>query len=209
LLFYLFKKYIQDTYGEAMDVLDNETFYKPLGAHTLTYNPLLKFNASEIAPTENDDYFRGQLLQGNVHDMGAAMMGGVSGNAGLFGNSNDVAKMMQMYLQDGYYGGKRYYESKTLHKFNYRYFEKDSVRRGLGFDKPQLNPEDQASSKYASANSFGHSGFTGTYTWADPDTGILYVFLSNRVYPTMANNKIGEQNIRTRIHDVIYEAILE
>ncbi|PNW28120.1 glycoside hydrolase family 3 N-terminal domain-containing protein [Formosa algae] len=209
LLFYLFKKYIQDTYGEAMDVLDNETFYKPLGAHTLTYNPLLKFNASEIAPTENDDYFRGQLLQGNVHDMGAAMMGGVSGNAGLFGNSNDVAKMMQMYLQDGYYGGKLYYESKTLHKFNHRYFEKDSVRRGLGFDKPQLNPEDQASSKYASANSFGHSGFTGTYTWADPDTGILYVFLSNRVYPTMANNKIGEQNIRTRIHDVIYEAILE
>ncbi|QDO93357.1 serine hydrolase [Formosa sediminum] len=209
LLFYLFKKYIKDTYGEEMDVLNAKTFYAPLGATTLTYRPLNTFEKSRIAPTEIDDYFRGQLLQGYVHDMGAAMMDGVSGNAGLFGNSNDIAKMMQMYLQDGYYGGKRYYESKTLHKFNHRYFETDSVRRGLGFDKPQLNPKVQASSKYASKNSFGHSGFTGTYTWADPDTGILYVFLSNRVYPTMANNKIADQNIRTRIHDIIYEAIVE
>ncbi|WP_299782225.1 glycoside hydrolase family 3 N-terminal domain-containing protein [uncultured Formosa sp.] len=209
LLFYLFKKYIKNTYGEDMDVLNNQEFYKPLGANTLTYNPLNKFDVSKIAPTENDDYFRGQLLQGYVHDMGAAMMNGVSGNAGLFSNSNDVAKMMQMYLQDGYYGGKRYYESKTVHKFNHRYFEKDSVRRGLGFDKPQLDPEVFASSKYASENSFGHSGFTGTFAWADPDTGILYVFLSNRVYPTMVNNKIGEQNIRTNILDIIYEAIKE
>ncbi|WP_159022327.1 glycoside hydrolase family 3 N-terminal domain-containing protein [Formosa sp. L2A11] len=209
LVFYLFKKYIKDTYGEDMDVLDEKEFYKPLGANTLTYNPLNKFDKSVIAPTEDDDYFRNQLLQGYVHDMGAAMMNGVSGNAGLFSNSNDVAKMMQMYLQDGYYGGKRYYESKTLHKFNHRYFEKEGVRRGLGFDKPQLDPKILASSKYASSNSFGHSGFTGTYAWADPDTGILYVFLSNRVYPTMANNKIGERDIRTRILDVIYEAILE
>jgi len=209
LVFYLFKKYIKDTYGEDMDVLNNNAFYAPLGAHTLTYNPLTKFKKSEIAPTENDNYFRNQLLTGYVHDMGAAMMNGVSGNAGLFSNSNDVAKMMQMYLQDGFYGGKRYFESKTLHKFNHRYFEAEGVRRGLGFDKPQLNPEVLGSSKYASANSFGHSGFTGTYTWADPDTGILYVFLSNRVYPTMQNNKIGELNIRTNIHDVIYEAILE
>tara|TARA_R110002073_G_scaffold40547_5_gene114936 strand:+ start:24371 stop:27286 length:2916 start_codon:yes stop_codon:yes gene_type:complete len=209
LVFYLIKKYIKNTYGQEMNVLNDIEFYKPLGATTLTYNPLNKFSKSEIVPSEKDAYFRNQTLHGNVHDMGAAMMDGVSGNAGLFSNSNDIAKMMQMYLQEGYYGGKRYLESKTVHKFNHRYYEKDSVRRGLGFDKPQLNPEDKASSKYASANSFGHSGFTGTYTWADPDTGILYVFLSNRVYPTMENNKIGEKNIRAKIHDIIYEAIKE
>ncbi len=209
LIFYLFNKYIKDTFHKEMDYLNNESFYKPLGAISLTYNPLKKFSKSEIVPSEVDDYYRNQTLQGYVHDMGAAMMNGVNGNAGLFANSNDIAKMMQMYLQEGYYGGKRYFESKTIHKFNHRYYEKDSVRRGLGFDKPQLNPKDKASSKYATANSFGHSGFTGTYTWADPDTSILYVFLSNRVYPTMANNKLGEKNIRTNILDLIYEAIIE
>jgi CubicO group peptidase (beta-lactamase class C family) len=192
-----------------MDYLNDSYFYQPLGATTLTYNPLKKFSTSKIVPSEVDNYFRNQTLQGSVHDMGAAMMGGISGNAGLFGNSNDVAKLMQMYLQEGYYGGKRYLESKTIHKFNHRYYEKDSIRRGLGFDKPQLNKEIKATSNYASPNSFGHSGFTGTYTWADPTTGILYVFLSNRVYPTMANNKLGEQNIRTEILDLIYEAIIE
>ncbi|WP_372793188.1 glycoside hydrolase family 3 N-terminal domain-containing protein [Lutibacter sp.] len=207
LLFYLFKKYLKDTFHKEMDELNNENFYKPLGATTLGYNPLNKFDKSEIAPTEVDDYYRHQILQGDVHDMGAAMMNGVSGNAGLFSNSNDVAKMMQMYLQRGFYGGKSYLEPKTIDKFNHRYYENDSVRRGLGFDKPDLNPEIKASSKYASTNSFGHSGFTGTYTWVDPDSSILYVFLSNRVYPTMSNNKLGEKDIRTVIHNLIYEAI--
>lgn len=209
LVFYLFKKYIEKTYHQKMEDIDANNFYKPLGATTLGYNPLRKFNKSQIAPTEIDDYFRHQTLQGDVHDMGAAMMNGVSGNAGLFSNSNDVAKIMQMYLQKGFYGGKRYFESKTIDKFNHRYYEKDSVRRGLGFDKPQLNPEVYAASKYASKSSFGHSGFTGTYTWVDPDNGLLYVLLSNRVYPTMKNNKLGEQNIRTKIQDLIYEAIIE
>ncbi len=208
LVFYLFKKYLKDTYKKEMDYLDDSLFYQPLGAKTLTYNPLRKFKKDEIAPTEIDDYYRHQTLQGDVHDMGAAMMNGVSGNAGLFSNSNDLAKMMQMYLQGGYYGGKRYFETKTIDKFNHRYFEKDSIRRGLGFDKPDLDPDISASSKYASANSFGHSGFTGTYAWVDPDNGILYIFLSNRVFPTMTNNKLGERNIRTDIHNLIYEAII-
>ncbi|MBL4724281.1 MAG: serine hydrolase, partial [Lutibacter sp.] len=209
LLFYLFKKYIKDTYHSEMDSLNNEYFYEPLGATTLTYNPLEKFSKSKIVPSEIDDYYRHQTLQGYVHDMGAAMMNGVSGNAGLFSNSNDIAKMMQMYLQKGFYGGKRYFEAKTIDKFNHRYYETDSIRRGLGFDKPQLDPEVTASSAYASSNSFGHSGFTGTYTWADPDNGVLYVFLSNRVYPSMKNNKLGQENIRTIIHNIIYEAIIE
>jgi CubicO group peptidase (beta-lactamase class C family) len=114
-----------------------------------------------------------------------------------------------MYLQKGYYGGKRYFETKTIDKFNHRYYENDSIRRGLGFDKPDFNPKISAASKYTSANSFGHSGFTGTYTWVDPDNGILYVFLSNRVFPTMNNNKLVDQNIRTEIHNLIYEAIIE
>lgn len=209
LLFYLFKKYLKDTYNKEMDYLNDSLFYKPLGATTLTYNPLKKFNKSEIVPSEIDDYYRHQTLQGDVHDMGAAMMNGVSGNAGLFSDSNDIAKIMQMYLQGGYYGGKRYFETKTIDKFNHRYYENDSIRRGLGFDKPDLDPDVSAASKYASSNSFGHSGFTGTYTWVDPDNGILYVFLSNRVFPTMNNNKLGDLNIRTDIHNLIYEAIIE
>ncbi|MBT8318245.1 MAG: serine hydrolase, partial [Lutibacter sp.] len=209
LLFYLFKKYIKDTYHKEMDKLNVEHFYKPLGAQTLTYNPLEKFPKNSIVPTEKDEYFRHQTLQGYVHDMGAAMMNGVSGNAGLFANSNDVAKMMQMYLQKGYYGGDKYLEAKTLDKFNHRYYAKDSIRRGLGFDKPQINPEEKAASSLASNNSFGHSGFTGTFAWVDPNNGLLYVFLSNRVYPTMSNNKLGEKDIRTIIHDLIYEAIIE
>lgn len=209
LIFYLFKKMIKSTYGEEMDVLNKRYFYKPLGANSLTYNPLKYFSKLEIAPTEVDAYYRYQTLRGHVHDMGAAMMNGVSGNAGLFSNSNDIAKIMQMYMQKGFYGGKRYLEEKTINKFIKRHYEKDSIRRGLGFDKPQLNKDVKAASDFASPNSFGHSGFTGTYTWADLDTGILYVFLSNRVYPTMENNKIGEQDIRTEIHTLIYEAILE
>lgn len=205
----LFEKYIKETYNQSLDKINDSVFYKPLGAKSITFNPLDKFAASEVAPTEMDDYYRYQLLQGYVHDMGAAMMGGVSGHAGLFANSNDLAKMMQMYLQKGYYGGKRYFETKTIDKFNHRYYENDSIRRGLGFDKPDFNSKISAASKYASANSFGHSGFTGTYTWVDPDNEILYIFLSNRVFPTMNNNKLVDQNIRTEIHNLIYEAIIE
>lgn len=205
----LFEKYLKETYNQALDKLNDSMFYKPLGARTITYNPLKKFSTQEVAPTEKDDYYRHQLIQGYVHDMGAGMMGGVSGHAGLFANSNDLAKMMQMYLQGGYYGGKRYFETKTINKFNHRYYENDNIRRGLGFDKPDLDPKISAASKFASANSFGHSGFTGTYTWVDPDNGILYVFLSNRVFPTMNNNKLADQNIRTKIHNLIYEAIIE
>ena len=209
LVFYLFKRYIKDVYDREMDYVNDKYFYKPLGATTLTYNPLRKFRKSKIAPTEDDDYYRHQLLQGYVHDMGAAMMNGVSGNAGLFGNSNDVAKMMQMYLQKGYYGGKRYFKTETIDKFNHRYYADMNVRRGLGFDKKQLDTIQKAACEGVSLKSFGHSGFTGTYVWVDPETEILYVFLSNRVYPTMSNNKLGKQNIRTVVQQFIVDAIKE
>ncbi len=205
--FYLFKDYIEKQYGKSLDELNREYFYAPLGATTLCYKPLNKFPKSRIVPTEEDDFFRHQLLHGNVHDEGAAMMGGVSGNAGMFGTSNDVAKMMQMYLQKGYYGGKSYFKPESVDKFNHRYFQEFGVRRGLGFDKPQLD-DSMATCGCVSFKSFGHSGYTGTYTFADPDSEIVYVFLSNRVYPTRENNKLGEADIRTKVQALIQEAIV-
>jgi CubicO group peptidase (beta-lactamase class C family) len=189
--------------------LVDKSIYQPLGANRTSYLPLQKFLKDEIIPTENDDYYRNQLLQGDVHDMGAAMLGGVGGHAGLFANANDVAKIMQMYLQKGYYGGKRYLNKSTLDKFNYRYFSDKKVRRGLGFDKPQLNPDIKATCGCVSDESFGHSGFTGTYTWADPKSELVYVFLSNRVYPTMKNTSLLTNNIRTEIQQIIQDAIID
>ena len=113
-----------------------------------------------------------------------------------------------MYLQGGTYGGVKYFRPETIEKFNTRYYPQVRNRRGLGFDKPQINPREKPTCGCVSENSFGHSGFTGTYTWADPDTGILYVFLSNRVFPTMNNRKLVKSNIRTKIQKVIQDAII-
>jgi beta-glucosidase-like glycosyl hydrolase/CubicO group peptidase (beta-lactamase class C family) len=206
--FYLIKRYMEKVYKKPLDVLDHEYFYDPLGATTMTYNPLNKFPKDRIVPTEKDEFFRFQLLQGTVHDEGAAMLGGVSGNAGLFSSSNDVAKIMQMYLQKGYYGGKSYFKPETFDTFNHRYYEADGVRRGLGFDKPQLDPDIMATCGCTSFKTFGHSGYTGTYTFADPETEIVYVFLSNRVYPTRENTKLFKQDIRPNIQRIIQEAII-
>ena len=137
------------------------------------------------------------------------MMGGVSGNAGLFANSNDVAKMMQMYLQKGYYGGRSYLKPETVDMFNKRYFEEEGVRRGLGFDKPQLDDAMADLWLCFRFKSFGHSGYTGTYTFVDPETEIVYVFLSNRVYPTRNNNKLGREDIRPKVQGLIQEAIID
>jgi CubicO group peptidase (beta-lactamase class C family) len=206
--YYILKEILETKYQKPLSTLVNEEFYQYLGVDRTTYLPLLKFDKKEIIPTEKDSYYRNQLLHGHVHDMGAAMLGGVGGHAGLFANANDVAKIMQMYLQKGYYGGKRYLKSKTIDTFNTRYFSDQKVRRGIGFDKPQLNSEVKATCGCVSEQSFGHSGFTGTYTWADPLSGIIYVFLSNRVYPSMDNNELIETNMRTEIQQIIQDAIL-
>ena len=207
--YYIFKEVLEKKYNKPLNKLVDDTFYKSLGANRTSYLPLHKFNKSEIVPTEKDDYFRDQLLHGNVHDMGAAMLGGIGGHAGLFANANDVGKIMQMYLQKGFYGGKRYLKSETIGKFNQRYFSDEKVRRGLGFDKPQLDPEVKATCGCVSDESFGHSGFTGTYTWADPKSGLVYVFLSNRVYPKMSNRGLIDTNMRTRIQQIIQDAIID
>jgi CubicO group peptidase (beta-lactamase class C family) len=134
------------------------------------------------------------------------MLGGVSGHAGLFSNANDIAKIMQMYLWKGFYGGKRYFNPETLDLFNTCYYCDNDVRRGVGFDKPQLGDVGPTCG-CVSMTSFGHSGFTGTFTWADPDEEIVYVFLSNRTYPSAENRKLISSDLRSKIQEAIYEAI--
>ncbi len=206
--FYLLMKLIEKQSNKSQDQYVHESFYGPLGLSTASYNPLDKMANARIVPSENDRYFRRQVVDGYVHDMGAAMLGGVSGHAGLFANANDLAIVMQMLLNKGYYGGLEMLQPETVELFTTRHSA--CTRRGIGFDLRQLNPtKSQNMCAEASDNTFGHLGFTGTCTWADPDRNIVYVFLSNRTYPTMKNNKLGSDNYRPRIQQVIYEAITD
>ncbi len=205
--YYLLKKYLEEFYGTTLDKLVQRNLYESLGANNTTYLPLERFSKADIVPTEEDKYFRMQKVHGYVHDQGSAMLGGVSGHAGVFSNANDVAKIMQMYLWDGFYGGKRYFGPETMQAFNTCYYCDNNVRRGVGFDKPQLG-ESGPTCGCVSMTSFGHSGFTGTFTWADPEEEIVYVFLSNRTYPNADNRKIIGSNLRSNIQEAIYEAII-
>ncbi|AUS06594.1 glycoside hydrolase family 3 N-terminal domain-containing protein [Pseudotamlana carrageenivorans] len=204
--YYILKKFIEQHYDRTLDQLANSHFYEPLGANYSTYNPYHTISSKKIVPTEEDDYFRYQTIHGYVHDMGAAMQNGIGGHAGLFSNANDVAKIMQMYLQKGYYGNKRYFKEKTFDKFNTRYYLKKENRRAIGFDKPQLSGSGPTCG-CVPMSSFGHSGFTGTYAWADPENELVYVFLANRTYPSSKSNLLLRENIRTDIQKLIYEAI--
>jgi CubicO group peptidase (beta-lactamase class C family) len=199
---------------ESMIEQDFETyiqthFYKPLGATSLTFNPFLSFPKREIVPTEHDFYFRHQPIHGTVHDETAIMLGGISGHAGLFANANDLAKLMQMYLDKGEYGGRRYIKSETLDEWTRTRFPENNNRRALGFDKPNLTytGANNNTAKDASPSSFGHTGFTGTFTWMDPQSGLLYIFLSNRVNPTRDNTRLYQLNTRTQIQQVLYDSI--
>lgn len=207
--YYYIWRVIEKISQEKMQDYLQRTLYRPLGASSMGYLPLQRFKSERIAPTENDTYFRGQLLQGHVHDQGAALLGGVCGHAGLFANANDLAKLMQMYLNGGSYGGEQYFKPSTLDYYTSAHFNPQNNRRGVGFDRPlpkydKLGPVCEAVSQH----SFGHSGFTGSYTWADPDNGILYVFLTNRIYPNDIENNLAKLDIRTQIHQWIIESIL-
>lgn len=212
LSFYLYPDMIENLTNRPYELYNKETFYRPLGANSITYNPNQHFPLNRIIPTENDDFFRMEKLRGFVHDEGASMMGGVSGNAGLFGTTNDLAKIFQMYLQKGYYGGRRYISEKTINEFTKIQYPDNKNRRGLGFDKPLIDNdknklEDAYPAVSSSKSSFGHSGYTGTFAWADPESGILFIFMSNRVHPTRNNTKLYELNIRTAMHQAIYDSI--
>lgn len=209
LLFYLLPTMVEKITNTNFVDYVNANFYNKLGATTLTYTPSKKFNNSSIIPTENDYLFRHNPIHGTVHDEGAAMMGGISANAGLFSNANDLAKLMQMYLNMGTYGNEEYISSKTLKQYTSVQFPENNNHRGIGFDKPYLTykGENSNTAKDASKESFGHTGFTGTMVWMDPINDVLFIFLSNRVTPTRDNRKLYTLNTRTNIQQVIYDAM--
>lgn len=205
--FYLTKMMCEELSGRSIDEYITP-LYRKLGAQTTGYLPLAKFPKKRIAPTENDITFRKQLIQGYVHDPGAAMLGGVAGHAGIFSNANDLAKIMQLYLNKGNYGGEQYISSATLAYFSSCIACADGNRRGLGFDKPEPDKSKEGPTcDSASLSSFGHTGFTGTYAWADPENGLVYIFLSNRVHPDAENKKLSKFNTRTNIHQVFYDVL--
>lgn len=207
--FIILKKYLEKATGKSLDQLTYDNFYKTLGMNNTLYNPLQKVDKSVIPPTEIDTYFRHDTIQGYVHDMEAAMENGVGGHAGIFSNALDVAKMMQMYLQKGSYGNVQYFSPETFTTFNTCHFCVEGNRRGLGFDKPQINGAGPTCG-CVSMSSFGHTGFTGTIAWADPETEIVYIFLSNRTFPdSNLPNALSKENIREDIQKMIQEAVIE
>lgn len=207
--FMLAPRVVESMIDEEFQDYLQKNFYAPLGATSVMYNPLRRYPASVIVPTENDYIFRREPVHGTVHDENASMMNGISGHAGLFANANDLAKLMQMYLDMGTYGGDRYIQDATLREFSRTQFPENNNRRALGFDKPNLKYAgvNNNTAEGAGPNSFGHTGFTGTFVWMDPDTGLLYVFLSNRVTPTRENTRLYQLNTRTQIQQVMYDAI--
>jgi len=208
--FYMFQQIIENATDTMLYPYVWNNFYNPLGAHSLGYKPLSRFPRERIVPTENDMFYRRQLLQGHVHDMGAAMLGGVSGNAGLFGSANDLAKMMQMFMNGGSYGQRRYINEATLKLYTSCYNCEEENHRGFGFNKPVFWEEDAGPAcNSASPLSFGHSGFTGTLAWSDPEYDLVYIFLSNRVHPDMGNNKLIDMNVRTEVQQVVYNALMD
>jgi len=205
--FILLKEMIDEVSGEEFDQFLDKNFYERLGANYTMFLPLKKVDKANIAPTEKDEFLRDQLLKGHVHDEAAAVLGGVSGNAGLFSNANDLAKLLQMLLYRGEYGGETYLSKQTVNTFINT--KSPNSRRGLGFDKPDMNnPTKSPTATCVSANTFGHTGYTGTCFWVDPEHNLIFVFLSNRVYPSRTQTNLMSLNIRPRIQAIIYQSLL-
>lgn len=210
--FYLMTDVVKNLSGKSLDEFTKENFYAKLGATTLGYLPLNQFQKNEIAPTETDEYFRRVLLQGEVHDCGAAILGGVSGHAGLFSNAYDLAKLLQMLVNGGSYGDEKFLDAKTIKLFTSCPFCENGNRKGLGFDKPEPDGKKlDPTCHCTSPASYGHTGFTGTLFWVDPDESLIYIFLSNRVNritPDARNTMLGDSAVRPRIQRLIYNAII-
>lgn len=206
--FILLADMVEHVSGQRIDIFMQQHFYGPLQMHNTCFQPIQHgFKAKRIAPTENDNSFRNQQLRGYVHDPNAAAMGGIAGHAGLFSTANDLFKLCQMMLDEGYAKGQRFVSAETFQTFNSRHFAGLANRRALGFDKPFINGNSTHISPKASQNSFGHTGFTGTMIWIDPEYHLIYIFLSNRVYPNATTNKLASMNIRTDIQELIYKSV--
>lgn len=212
LSFLVFPELITQLTGQSYESYLNDTFYEPIGANTLGFLPMSKKFSNNIVPTEVDTLYRHGLTKAWVHDENASLLGGISGNAGLFGTADDLAKMMQFFMQFGSAEGKQLISEEVVQEFTNVQFPDNENRRGLGFDKPLLNNKelllkDAYPAPEVSLDSFGHSGFTGTFVWADPENQLVYVFLSNRVYPTRDNRNLYTLNIRSAVQQVFYKAI--
>jgi len=217
-LYFIYKSIIQkspDKYGftqtkkqlKDKDLFEEflyNTYYKPLGMTHTCYRPLKKFGRENIVPTEQEGFWRKQLLWGHVHDPNAALHGGVAGNAGIFSTTNDLAILCQMLLNKGIYNGKRYLNAETVDKFTAR---QENCFRGLGFNKPSFGSVSFGMSPDASLSTYGHTGFTGTCFWVDPENGLIYIYLSNAVHPEVSN-KDRENGIRKRLHQVVYDGMM-
>ncbi len=211
LTFLIYPRLIEQITGTDYQTYLEQNFYHPLGCHTLGYLPTRKQYVNAIVPTEVDTLYRKNLVQGWVHDENASLLGGVSGNAGLFGTADDLAKIMLFYQNFGNVDGKQLISKEIVKEFTTVQFPENENRRGLGFDKPLLDNadlplEEAYPSPLASASSFGHSGFTGTFVWADPEKKLTFIFLSNRVYPSREHRQLYDLNIRTALMDVFYKA---
>ena len=208
--YYWFLKLIKEMTGKSLDIYSTENFYGPLGMNNTSFKPTEHFDINRIPPTEDDRAYRNVIVKGYVHDMGAAMLGGVGGHAGLFANANDLAKLGQMWLNEGTYGGYQYLKRKTLRTFTEAPFKNEGNRRALGFDKPAINKgEVGPTCELASQQSYGHSGFTGAYLWIDPENQSIMVFLTNRTFPDQENKKLADLNIRTQIQQIFYHALMQ
>ncbi|HUR30462.1 MAG TPA: glycoside hydrolase family 3 N-terminal domain-containing protein [Saprospiraceae bacterium] len=204
--FLMMPEIIRNQTGVLINRYVDSVFYKPLFLDRIGYRPLLRFGPEEIVPSEDDDYFRCQVLDGYVHDMACAMLGGVCGHAGIFSNAHDIAVVLQMLMNGGSYGGKKFIDPDVLKMFTTRYGR--STRRGLGFDMKELDSRKNLLTSYlASSSTYGHTGFTGICVWNDPKNNLVYIFLSNRTFPSMNNNMLSTYNIRERIHSRAYKAI--
>jgi len=205
--FYIMQKIVETTSGKKLNVYADNSFYKPLGLRHTSFNPIEKFPINDIAPTEIDNYFRYQTIHGYVHDMGAAMMGGVSGHAGLFSNSRDIAVIMQMLLNGGIYGNQQYIKKETIDLFTHRHPR--STRRGIGFDMKELDSgKPKSMSDLAPASTFGHTGFTGTAAFADPENNIIFIFCANRTFPSSTNTTFINRDYRSKVQSKIYKALI-
>jgi CubicO group peptidase (beta-lactamase class C family) len=204
--FYLLSQAVSNVSGKTFDQYLADEFYEPMGLERTLFNPLSKYSRNEIVPTENDSYFRIQKVHGHVHDMGSAMLGGVAGHAGLFTNAFELATIMQMLLNGGYYGNTQFLKPETVKLFTTRHPR--SSRRAIGFDMKDLSKDKNLNvSEKCSARTFGHTGFTGTFAYADPDYNLVFIMLANRTYPSMNNKKYIRGNYRERIHTLVYDAM--
>ena len=207
--FYFLKFWFEDIYNKPLDLIAKERIFNKLNLERTMFNPYKYLSLDEIVPSEKDDFFRYSKLHGYVHDEGAAMLGGVSGHAGLFSNSYEVAVILQTMIQGGSYDNKKIFESETFDIFNTCYYCEFENRSGVGFDKPQIEGKHGSTFGGVSKNSFGHYGYTGSMAWADPDEEIIFVFLSNRTFPTRENTLLQTSNIRTRSQEIIYKSIID